>query len=106
MKRIHAKYEYHDSTLIEVAWLRDCELRMTFELDGHWNNGSSFVVSILFSNVRNRMVVESSLHEIALNRTHEHWLADVVGIWKEASGNYVIDTSQGSIMIEASSFTE
>ncbi len=106
MKLLHTKFEYHDSTLVKVAWLQDSELRLTFKLDGHWNYGSSIVVSVMFSGVRNPDVVKSSLCEIASKMTHDRWLADVVGIWRESNSSYLVDTSQGALVIDASSFAE
>ncbi len=101
MKRIRTKYEYHDAELVRVQWVADDELVLDFDLcfDG-------IVVSVRFQRVGNREEVERQLCSIASRMTHERYLADVVGIWREDDRTFLLDTSQGAVTIIASNMLE
>ena len=101
MKRLRTTYEYHDANLVHVEWTADAELVLDFDLcfDG-------ITASVRFLEVRNREEVEEQLRSIASRMTHDGWLADVVGIWREDGRTFLIDTSQGALAIVASSMLE
>lgn len=106
LKRLHTKFDYHDSVLTGYTWPQDNELRITLHLNGWCNDGCDISVDPSFLGVRNRAEVEDALGTIASNVTHKNWLADVVAVVKESARNYLVDTSQGSIRIDAPSMLE
>lgn len=106
MKRLRTKFDYHDSVLTGYTWPEDDELRLTFGLNGLCNGGCDTSVDLCFLGIRNRTDIENALNAMASSMTHENWLADVVAVVKETPRNYLIDTSQGSISIDASSMLE
>lgn len=98
MKRLKTRRQYHDSQLIHAEWEQERNLRLTFRLDGHWNDGVSLEASVLFSGVRNRDEVEPLLRSLAD--------AEVVGIARHTERAFLIDTSKGALIIDASGFSE
>lgn len=106
MKRLRTRFEYHDSVLTGYVWPEDDELRLTFRLNGRCNDGCDISVNLSFLGVRNRTEVEESLATIASKMTHQQWLADVVAVVRDSPRVYLVDTSQGPILIDASSMLE
>ena len=86
--------------------MHERDLVLRFRLDGHWNHGTSIEASIIFWKVRNRDEVEGSLKPLVDAAAGRERLADVVNIVRDANGSYLVDTSQGSLIIQASGFSE
>lgn len=105
MKRLKTVHEYHDSHLMRAEWLNKSDLQLFFDLDGHWNENGEFA-SIIFYGIRNPDDVIEGLEKITKNRTHNEWMADVVAFVKESKTTYLIDASQGSLIIDAKSYVE
>jgi hypothetical protein len=106
VKRIKTRREYHDSQLVAAEWIHERDLVLRFSLDGHWNHGASIDASVMFSAVRNRAQVEQALQSLSEAVEHRKWLADVVGIVRDSTGAFLVDTSQGSLLVEAARFSE
>jgi hypothetical protein len=106
MKRLRTRREYHDSQLTSAEWLRERDLRLTFRLDGNWNGNTSIESSVMFSGVRNREVVDETLRALGEAAVGRDWLADVVAIVRNEDRSYLVDTSQGSLVIDADGFSE
>src|SRR5215467_11448748 len=102
MKRLRTRRVYHDSDLTAAEWLRAGDLRLTFRLDGHWNDdGTAIEASVVFFGVRNRREVDSTLSALGESSTGHDCLADVVTIFRDSNRSYLVDTSQGPLVIDA-----
>ena len=106
MRRLDLRLNYHDSELVAAEWTDDDDLRLSFQLDGSWNYGSSHVQAVLFMSVRNRDEVEQALEEVEAAPPHGKSMADVVAIARSAPGTYLVETSQGAISIKAGGVVE
>jgi hypothetical protein len=106
MMTLTTKRAYHDSRLLRAEWMHDSDLVLTFDLDGHWNDGNSVEASVMFSRVRNRDAVEEFLRSLRERASDRKGLADVIGVTRERDRSFLVDTSQGSLVIEAPRFTE
>jgi len=92
--------------LVRAEWLDNRVLRLSFRLDAHWNGGVSIETSVIFSGVRNAAEVNSTLRSIAKSSAGRDSLADVVAIVRDSNRSYLVDTSQGALVIDAGLFSE
>ena len=97
---------YHDSRLLRCEWMHECDLVLTFDLDGHWNGGNSIEASVMFSRVRNRGAVDEFLRSLRQRGSDGECLADVIAVTRERDRSFVVDTSLGALVIEAARFSE
>jgi hypothetical protein len=84
----------------------DCDLVLTFDLDGHWNDGNAVAALVMFSKVRNRDAVLEFLRTLREVAGETEALADVVAIVRSDEGSFLVDTSRGALSVEASRFSE
>jgi hypothetical protein len=107
MKRIRMRRVYHDSQLLRAEWLHDDrDLLLTFRLDGTWNGDTSVEASVMFSAVRNREEVDDELRSLAEASVGRDYVADVVTIVRESNRRFLVDTSQGALVIDAAGLSE
>ena len=85
-----------------ATWVSDEDLKLTFAL--FFEQGVQ--ATLLFYGVRNREAVDTTLSEMAAKMPHDRYLADVAAFVSEDDGNYLVDTSQGALSINARAFVE
>lgn len=106
-RRLRTDKAYHDSIITAMNWCSETNLEISIRLDTHWNKSGAETATLLFMNAKNRSQIEDALNQIAQNRSHHRWVAEIVAFARHGKTSFVLDTSpQPSLIIDCASYAE
>ena len=105
MSRIHTRFEYYDSLLMDAEWISDSELKLYVELNGLFNQGSDVLVGTVFHSVRNAESVDRTLRDFVNRSVRDKGIAEIDGVGRSSEGFWV-STGLGILVIGAGGFSE